>query len=51
MVVESGTFTEAYQERGKKQVTNEGRYVLVWRRVGDTWMVQRDIELPNAPKK
>ena len=50
VVVESGTFTEAYQERGKKRDTNEGRYVIVWRRAGDRWMVQRDVELPNPPK-
>lgn len=49
VVVETGTFTEAYQERGKKRAANQGRYLIVWRRAGGTWVVQRDVELPNSP--
>lgn len=47
LVVESGTFTESSQERGKARVKTEGRYLVVWRRVAGAWQVQRDVELPN----
>ena len=47
LVVESGTFTESSQERGKPKIRTEGRYLVVWRRVAGAWQVQRDVELPN----
>lgn len=49
LLVESGTFSESFQERGKARVKNEGRYLVVWRRAGGAWQVQRDVELPNPP--
>ena len=53
LAVEAGNFSESFQERGKARVIREGRYLVVWRRVGDVWLVQRDVELPNpaAAKK
>src|SRR4030095_4525332 len=44
---ETGTYSYKYQEKGKS-VTDEGRYVTIWRRQSDgTWKIIVDMGVPK----
>jgi uncharacterized protein (TIGR02246 family) len=44
---ETGTYSYKYQEKGKP-VTDEGRYVTIWRRQSDgTWKIIGDMGVPK----
>ena len=51
VAIEHGTWRMGYQEKGKTAPTvSNARYFLVWRRgPGGTWLLHRDISIPNPP--
>jgi uncharacterized protein (TIGR02246 family) len=45
---ETGTYSYKYQEKGKP-VTEEGRYVTIWKRQGDgSWKIIMDMGVPKS---
>ena len=45
---ETGTYSYKYQEKGKP-VTEEGRYVTIWKRQSDgSWKIITDMGVPKS---
>ncbi len=43
VAVETGRFAMTIQPEGKEATTAKGKYVVVWKREGDSWKLHRDI--------
>jgi uncharacterized protein (TIGR02246 family) len=53
--VETGTYVQTIQEKGKSPARVEGRYTIVFKNVNGQWLAHRDVSVPmpaapGAPK-
>jgi len=50
VAVEMGTYEMTMQEKGKKAITDKGKYLTVWKRQADgSWKIVRDIANSDLP--
>ena len=49
IALESGTYSQTWQEKGKSPTVLNARYTAVWKRVEGRWLLHRDITTPMPP--
>jgi uncharacterized protein (TIGR02246 family) len=49
LAVETGTYVQTIQERGKAPATSSSRYTLVFKNLNGQWFILRDVATPMPP--
>jgi ketosteroid isomerase-like protein len=49
LAVETGHYEVSITPKGAAAATDSGKYVVVWRRIGGQWKLERDIFNTNLP--
>ena len=49
VALETGTYVQTIQEKGKSPTRVEGRYSMVFKNVNGQWLAHRDVSVPMPP--
>ncbi len=50
IALESGTYSQTWQEKGKSPTVLKARYTAIWKRVEGRWLLHRDLTIPLPPE-